>query len=190
MMISVSGSTCVGKTTLINQLMKIPQFQDCSQASLEPAEANPFLYKENSIFQSQVFFYAEYLKKCVDYLHQPMPHKYYFLDRCIDEYELISDYRFKLGELTEEEHTLCLSLVRSIKKIAPPIDKTIYLYCSPCTILERQAIRDRHNYYSENTITLLNSMYHDWASKQPNILYVNTDQAINISEIIHFLTKP
>ena len=63
MHIAISGSTCVGKTTLIRFLLKEKIFQDKGVLISECAEQNPHLGKAKETFQtaSEAFLFSRFL---------------------------------------------------------------------------------------------------------------------------------
>lgn len=188
MHIAISGSTCVGKTTLIRFLLKEKIFQDKGVLISECAEQNPHLGKAKETFQSQMFFYTNYLNSLL-HLSNYNDLKYVFYDRTIDEYLLISKFRYELGEMTASEYSICKKFAGSLKEIQPKIDKTIFLYCSAETAHFRQLERGDKSLYSISFHNELNCIYREWAKAQKNILFVNTDNSIDINAIVDFISN-
>lgn len=195
--IAICGSTCVGKTTLINRL--ILNYKDAFVVQ-EKAEDNIFFKKcfdmsEGTAFKGQLMFYIEYLNNILSSLKDK--YSFIFFDRFIEEHLLLSKFRYSIGELTKEEFYICEQLAQSIKQISPKIHKIIYLYCSLETVILRKQNRNKiwdkdinHEYLKK-----LNETYNEWFSNlyttydSNNVLCLNTDSQININEVIKFINQ-
>lgn len=185
MNIAVSGSTCVGKTTLINLLLSDKRFQNNGIAIFEHINTNTHICNQDERFQSQMFFYINYLD---DLLHLPYDEKQIvFFDRTIEEHLLISKIRYDYGELTDSEYFMCDKIANCIKMLHPKIDKTIYLYCSSELAYKRQEMREPKVIYDINFLNKLNCIYKNWAEEQSNIFFVNTENPFDIDRIINFI---
>ncbi len=192
--IAICGSTCVGKTTLINNLL--PYYSN-SFVVQEQAQNNPFFFndkngEENCVFKSQLMFYAEYLKNISECLKNQ--YEIIFFDRYIDEYFLISKFRYSIGELSGSEFFICSNFAENIKFFSPRINKIIYLHCSLETAIERKYNRARRWDLNVNVNHLqeLMSAYDKWyeeISNNENIktMSVNTDNEIDLNNIIEFI---
>jgi len=187
MNIAISGSTCSGKSTLIKLLLEEPMFRGRSTVISEHASDNPFLGVFEKTFQSQMFFYVSYLKDVASL--DEKKDDYVFFDRTIDEYMLISRFRYKNGELSADEYALCQELALLIKDAHPQIDKTVFLYCSSETAQARQKKRNDKALYSRTFLDDLNTCYRDYAKTKRNILMVDTDQGLDIGRIVDFITQ-
>jgi deoxyadenosine/deoxycytidine kinase len=188
MNIAISGSTCAGKTTLISLLCEHPFFKSRCAVISERAAENPYLGVPGKVFLSQIFFYASYFSDINDLFGEGKP-EHVFFDRSVDEHMLISRFRYGRGELTASELNLCNSFASLIKENHPQIDKTVYLYCSAETVSARQKKRGDSFTYSKDFIEELNLYYTEFAQGQDNILFVNTDDGIDIERIVDFLKK-
>ena len=188
MNIAISGSTCAGKTTLISLLCEHPYFKSRCSVISERSEENPYLGIRGKVFLSQIFFYTSYFNDIKELLGEGKT-EHVFFDRTIDEHILISRFRYSRGELTESEMNLCNSFAMLIKEQHPKIDKTVYLYCSAETVVTRQIKRGDAFAYSKDFIDELNLYYTEFANSQDNILFVNTDEGIDLEPIVAFLTE-
>ncbi|MBQ4324765.1 MAG: deoxynucleoside kinase [Clostridia bacterium] len=188
MNIAISGSTCVGKTTLIRLLLKDKMFQDKGVLISESAEQNPHLGNPKETFQSQMFFYTTYLDDIL-HLSNNKDFEYVFYDRTIDEHLLISKFRYEIGEMTASEYFICKKFAGCIKELQPQIHKTIFLYCSAETAYFRQRKRGDKSPYNIMFYNELNRVYQEWAKAQQNILFVDTDNSIDVNAIVDFISN-
>lgn len=195
--VAVSGSTCVGKTTLIKQLA--PYYKNIFVIQ-EQAEKNPFFHRcfsdgKESSFKSQLMFYIEHLNNISQLYKNTNNPEIIFFDRFIDEHKLISKFRYGLGELTESEYYICKNLAESIESVSPQINKIIYLHCSLEVSIERKKMRNKEwdNDIDVKKIKELMNCYDDWfndfTKKSPTIqcISINTDSSIDIKRIIDFI---
>ena len=183
MNIAISGSTCSGKTTLISLLMERPELRGSSVIT-EHAEDNPYLGVADKVLQSQVFFYVEFFKDLLTAVKQGGN---LIFDRTVEEHLLISEFRYKKGELSSADFAICTELASLIKEFQPKIDKTVYLYCSCDAAIERQAKRGDLSLYSKDFLESLSDAYTEYSRGLDNALFVNTDEPLNLDEILDFL---
>lgn len=181
--IAVSGSTCVGKTTLINKL--IVEYPN-SYVVAEKAENNPFFTRcfdntNATMFKSQLMFYIEYLQNIAQINN--FNKEIVFFDRYIDEHALISKFRYEIGELSESEFFICNNLANSIKMFSPQITKIIYLHCPLETVIERKKIRNKRWDVDIDAVNLgkLAQTYNEW--------FVNTIKGNNSIEVLSLDTS-
>lgn len=194
--IAICGSTCVGKTTLIEKLRSY--YLDVSVIKESP-QNNPFFDNcfetgKGSMFKSQLMFYSEYLKNLAACIEENR--EYMLFDRFIDEYQFLSNFRYSIGEISDSELFICNSLAEGIKFFSPPIHKIIYLHCSLSTAIERKRKRAKKwdRVINENLMESLMQSYDEWyyrVVETHNIetISINTDYPIPFEEIISFLDK-
>lgn len=194
--VAICGSTCVGKTTLLNALKH--RFLPQALIVAENVEQNPYVCsadagEKSKALHSQIFFYNSYLKSIAELLkNEDNENRIVLFDRFIEDHLLISTYRHKIGELGDDDFDVCSGLAHSICSLPLKIDKVIYLYCSESTMIERLSIRDKSWDRSQNydNIRLLSRMYDCWyekiSARYPSIK-VNTDIPIDFNAVIDFI---
>ncbi len=191
--VAICGSTCVGKTTLINKLC--PIYLEAFVIR-ERVEENPYFnhcadLKDGCMFKSQLMFYSQYLGDVAQVLKNN--YAVVLCDRCIDEHYLISQYRYSIGQLSEGELVICESFAKNIKRVSPTIDKFIYLHCSKETALKRMRSRSEiwDKYLEGRTLERLIAVYDSWYHKLvesgADVMSVDTEKPFDIESIVRWI---
>jgi len=183
----IVGPTGVGKSSLIEY---IQQHISCVVYS-DPFEENPFIkeaYKENSkCFQSQLFFFKEFLK-----IHKSIKNQSELIlqERSIFE----SVYIFcrnllKDGTFTKDEYAVFEDLLGEVKEFLSLPDQIIMLSAKSETILNRitKRGRDFESGIQMQFIDNQKDMYNQWSKMmckewQCSMRTINTDE-LSIEEL-------
>ena len=186
--IGVSGSIAVGKTTLINKLVNI---LPSSQIAIEDARQNPYIddfYNDMKkwCFHSRISFLG---LKLNSYSEIDKRYKYALIDRSIEELTIFAEHQFKLGNFDEKEYKVYNTIYQGILNFVPKLDIMLYLNCSPEVSLDR--VKKRNSPYEKGVtleyLTKLNYTYEEWLKKSEckNIIVINTEQELNLSDIVN-----
>lgn len=166
--ILIVGATGVGKSSIINHIQSIKP----SLVYSDPYNDNPFIsdaYKNrNSAFQSQIFFFKEFLK-----IHKRITMDVnvsnILQERSIFEsiYIFCSNYLLE-GVFSQDEYNLMEELLNEVTSDFIRPHSIIYLKASPETIINRINRRGRLFEKSIDTqfIKRQISLYEDWLPSQ------------------------
>ncbi len=189
--ISISGTVAAGKTTLLNRLLDA--LGDRAAAHAEQPEENPFIgayYADTKrwSFHSQVTFLSLYFSH-PDWLRRER--EFFLYDRCLEENLVLAKYRNLAGDLTDTEYAVIERLGRGIAMLMPPIDRYIYLKCSPELLARR--LRERGRDYEKGLgrdyIVRLKALYDAWAAGLPQerVLVVDEDEGVDLAAVMRFI---
>lgn len=189
--IAISGTVGAGKTTLLKKL--IEKLGDRASFHEERPDENPYIsdyYADSKrwSFHSQVTFLSQYFD---DLLTENSDKDFYIFDRSVEENLIIAKYRLDQGDLTEEEYAILCKLGYGISSLMPPIDKYIYLDCSPYTIEDHMLARGRE--YEEDLdlfyVFEVKRLYDEWQSKLPKekTLVVDMDKGYDLEDILRYI---
>lgn len=189
--IAISGTVGAGKTTLLKKL--IEKLGDRASFHEERPDENPYIsdyYADSKrwSFHSQVTFLSQYFD---DFLAKQSDKDFYIFDRSVEENLIIAKYRLDQGDLTEEEFAILCKLGYGISSLMPPIDKYIYLDCSPYTIEDHMLTRGRE--YEEDLdlfyVFEVKRLYDAWQSKLPKekTMVVDMDKGYDLEDILRYI---
>ena len=189
--ISISGAVGAGKTTLTGRLLQL--FGPAAAAREEQPEHNPFIrsYYADSrrwSFHSQIAFLGLYFE---DMSWRQPDREYYFFDRCLEENLVLARYRLEAGDLSADEFGVIERLARGIASLMPPIDRYIYLRCSPELLCRR--LRERGRAYEQQLglayAQRLSALYEAWAAELPKdrTLIVDEDDGVDLDAVLRFI---
>lgn len=191
--IAISGTVGAGKTTLLKRLTQ--RLGNRAAFHEERPDENPYIndyYADTKrwSFHSQVTFLSQYF----DDLMQPNADKeFYIFDRSVLENLIIARYRLDREDLTQEEYDILSKLAHGISDLMPPIDKYIYLDCSPLTIEDHMLSRGRD--YEEDLdlfyVFEVKKLYDEWQQQLPpeKTLIVNMEEEYDLEEILRFIEE-
>ena len=191
--IAISGTVGAGKTTLLRRLTRALGDR-CAWHEERPDE-NPYIsdyYADTKrwSFHSQATFLAQYFD---DHLPPGADKEFYLYDRSLLENLILARYRLDQGDLTREEYGILDKLAHGIASLMPPIDKYIYLACSPLTIEEHMHLRGRD--YEENLdlfyVYEVKKLYDEWFSTLPpeKTLVVDMDKGYELEDILRYIEE-
>lgn len=189
--IAISGTVGAGKTTLVRRLLHA--LGDHAVCHEERPDENPYIsdyYADTKrwTFHAQVTFLSQYFD---DWLPPETDKEFYLYDRSFLENLLLCRYRRDQGDLTGEEYDILCKLANGIASLMPPVDKYIYLACSPLTIEDHMLRRGRA--YEENLdlfyVYEVKKLYDDWCDTLPpeKTLVVDMDDGYKIEDILRFI---
>ena len=189
--VAISGTVGAGKTTLLHKLIRA--LGPRAAWHEERPDENPYItdyYADTKrwTFHSQVTFLSQYFD---DHLPPDADREFYLYDRSFLENLIIARYRLDQGDLTREEYDVLCKLGNGVASLLPPIDKYIYLSCSPLTI-ERHML-ERGRAYEENLdlfyVYEVKKLYDAWFSTLPpeKTLVVNMDEGYDLADILRFI---
>lgn len=191
--IAISGTVGAGKTTLMRRL--VYALGDRAAFHEERPDENPYISEyyadaKRWSFHSQVTFLSQYFD---DYLPPQTEREFYLYDRSFLENLIIARYRLDQGDLTRAEYDILCKLAQGIAALLPPIDKYIYLSCSPLTIEDHMLTRGRE--YEEDLdlfyVYEVKKLYDDWFRTLPpeKTLVVDMDKGYELNDILRFLEE-
>ena len=189
--VSISGPVAAGKTTLLCTLLRT--LGERARAHEEQPERNPFIrrYYENSArwsFHSQAAFLSMYLENS-DWLSEDCD--FYFFDRCLIENLVIARYRLEQGDLNQDEFDVLSRMARGMERLMPPIDRYLYITCSPQLLLAhmRNRGRDYEAGLGLSYCRQMNRLYDTWFATLPpeKTLFLSADEGISVPRILDFL---
>lgn len=189
--IAISGTVGAGKTTLLQKL--IAALGERAAFHEERPDENPYIsdyYADTKrwTFHAQVTFLSQYFD---DFLLPDADKDFYIYDRSFLENLLLCRYRRNQGDLTGEEYDILCKLANGIAGLLPPVDKYIYLACSPLTIEDHMLRRGRE--YEENLdlfyVYEVKKLYDDWYRTLPpeKTLVVDMDKGYQLEDILTFI---
>ena len=179
-LISVVGSSGVGKTTLVRALSVTGQFV----TGLEDHAERPFqfLFKHDPRYalanQLDYLLYRAEQERVL----RATP-KIGLLDGGLDlDYHGFTRLFHHRGLLTDPELDLCRRFYKHTRTLLPPPELIIALSASEETISQRLAVRDRINIASEKDSSLFNLFMDEWLSTLPSSHLLRLDVSNETSE--------
>jgi len=165
MLISVSGTIGVGKSTLCADLSRFTGYEVVS----EPVSSNPFLEDfycdpKRWAFSAQVFMVTHRFRRQMGVLKNAPSQQGIVLDRCFHEDRVFGEVVYEMGYLSMRDWDSYLLLHDSFDQVLQVPDVIVYLKIEPEVALERIRSRGRS---VEAGITLeymerLHSAYERW----------------------------
>jgi len=186
-LISIVGSSGVGKTTLVRALSATGQFA----AGLEDHTERPFqfLFKQDPRYA---------LANQLDYLLYRAEQEWTLraspqiglLDGGLDlDYHGFTRLFHRRGLLTDLELNLCRRFYEHTRALFPPPEWIIALSASEETISQRLAVRNRINIASEKDADLFNLFMNEWLSTIPSAYLLRLDVSNETIEYADSITR-
>ena len=179
-LISVIGSSGVGKTTLVRALSASGQFV----TGLEDHVERPFqfLFKQDPRYA--LANQLDYLLYRAEQERTLRASPYVgLLDGGLDlDYHGFTRLFHHRGLLTDPELDLCRRFYEHTRALLPPPELIIALSASEETIRQRLAVRNRINIASEKDLGLLNLFVDEWLSTFPSSSLLRLDVSNETSE--------
>ena len=164
-LISIVGTSGVGKTTLVQALAKAYPFQTAYEQHAErPFQA---LFKEESRFAlaNQI----DYFLACAEQEKQlRLSPRIGLMDGGLDQnlYAFTRLFQSR-GLLSEAEFDLCRRVYDLIREVQPPPELFVRLCADEETVAHRLSTRDRINIARAQDTTLFNSFLDEWLASIP-----------------------
>jgi deoxyadenosine/deoxycytidine kinase len=117
MIIAISGTHCTGKTTLVEELKKLPEFEKATflKSTGKGLQNLSLKINEEGNFLTQFYIICRDIQQLIENRHKDLV----ILDRCHWDTYAYSKYLFQQGRITDEQLRLLGDLVTSIDKIIP-----------------------------------------------------------------------
>lgn len=182
----ISGNTGVGKTTAAEYISKKLQIELICDPFLEnPFITNSFTKDNNKSFQSQLFFFKEFIKihKAINISEQSI-----IQERSIFEtVNIFCKLFYNTGSFSKDELDVFIDLFNEIKDWIKSPDLIIYIKSDIDANIKRIVNRNRgfESGFDFNLLSIQDSLYKDWIveMKNQNIEIIELDNTrIGIEE--------